>query len=355
MKKVEPATMKSTGTDNPSRYVGGWEAYDRPQGITAQKEEAVAEANTGILAPTDENLAQAKAFLRQKWTERYRERHGSGAPADMSDSCKFVSLFVQKVFGGEMRGNPRHQFNWINGQLVDLNSDANDVRTMPDPHQHDTAFWGNREHRASMRSCETRVNAWVKEFVGLVEMVESVFGSGTTFIPPEPDEEIVVSDEDQREIKQSAKAPKKLVRSTVRAMSARGKPAKLNPYKLQETIRKPIMGTLSNEYEIVDEQDQIIGYASVSESFINRFEFTDATKRSFRGQVASVLLDQIVTEADRHTTNLTIEVQHMDGEIKTLLERFGFRLINGDTMQRLAGSVRPPSVPATQGMTNREA
>jgi hypothetical protein len=118
----------------------------------------------GILPLTDENIQAAKSFLFQKWKERAAERY-ENEPTDMSRSCKFVSQFVQKVFGGRMEGHYDHQYNVINGKVVDLNADAEDVKRLENPHHHDTAFWGNRDHKASMKSCLPRVNTWVEEFL----------------------------------------------------------------------------------------------------------------------------------------------------------------------------------------------
>lgn len=488
MKPAKPVSMKSSGTDNPSRYVGGWEAYDRPQGINDRRDRKVLakedttewngkyvvwqgggyrvavdtphaatyvtvwtddgkrvgslstrtiprypewlsvrdaqvdakhrnnrlgfrmyqvllqhldpkyhglagylpdQANkrqvpaiyrrlggkpdpknadvilvprpsltednqNGVLPLNDQTMAQARLFLKKKWTERFQERNGAGkAPADMSGSCKFVSMFVQRVFGGEIRGNRQHQFNVIDGKVVDFNHDASDVREIADPHRHDPKFWGNSEHVKSMQSCEQRVAAWVEEFLSMMRTVESIFGETMQFVPPEPEEEITISDEDQKVIKQSAKAPKKVVLANVRALSARGKRPRLNPYKLDETIRTPICGTLTNEYEIVDEADHTIGYASVVEGVIEEFQYQDSSDQSFRGHVASTILHQIVSEADRHQANLSIQIEEMDAEIKLMFERFGFRLDRGTVMKRLSGAVRPPSVPSTPGMSNR--
>lgn len=117
-----------------------------------------------ILPPTEENLQAAKAFLFQKWKERAAERYEK-EPTDMSRSCKFVSQFGKKVFGGRIEGHWEHQYNVINGEVVDLNADAQDVKRLAKPYQHDPTFWGNREHKASMKSCLPRVNTWVEEFL----------------------------------------------------------------------------------------------------------------------------------------------------------------------------------------------
>lgn len=132
-----------------------------------------AKAVEPLLPATPENIEKAKAFVLKKWRERATER-GLRAPTDLSSSCKFSSLFAQRVFGGKLRGNWDHQFVVLpDGKVLDLNLDAEDVRALDDPHRHDRSFWGNREHRESMASCEPRVAAWVEEFRREMRLDES--------------------------------------------------------------------------------------------------------------------------------------------------------------------------------------
>lgn len=117
----------------------------------------------GKLEPTRENLARAQEFVLKKWRERATER-GYPEPDDLSSSCKFTSLFVQAIFGGQIRGNYEHQYVVLNGEIIDLNKDAADVRSMEDPHEHDESWFGNADHLDSMESCKPRVKDWVREF-----------------------------------------------------------------------------------------------------------------------------------------------------------------------------------------------
>ena len=130
----------------------------------------------GRIEPTDANLKTAKEFLMIKWLERFKEKYprlydaGSQIPLDLSNSCKFTSLFVRDVFGGKIRGNEYHQFvQTEEGQIIDLNIDAEDVQQLKsqgvDPHQHDDKFWGHHEHQQSVESCKPRVAEWVAEFL----------------------------------------------------------------------------------------------------------------------------------------------------------------------------------------------
>lgn len=122
-----------------------------------------------FLPATPENIERAKAFVFEKWKERAAER-GKPEPADLSYACKFSSLFAQRIFGGELRGNIDHQFlrTW-DGQIVDLNMDAADVRELgADAHEHDEDWFGCDDHEESMASCLPRVEKWVKQFRQLV-------------------------------------------------------------------------------------------------------------------------------------------------------------------------------------------
>lgn len=117
----------------------------------------------GKLEPTPENLERAKEFVLKKWRERAAER-GYPEPEDLSSSCKFSSLFAQAIFGGQIQGHYEHQYVVLNGEVIDLNKDAADVKAMDDPHDHDESWFGNDEHIDSMESCKPRVMDWVREF-----------------------------------------------------------------------------------------------------------------------------------------------------------------------------------------------
>lgn len=131
--------------------------------------ESVGKAKPARLPATPENIARAKEFVMKKWIERFRERSGPNAspPTDLTDSCKFSSLFAQEVFGGSLRGNGDHQYvETPKGEIIDLNIDAQDVKQLGDrAHRHDDLFWGSRDHRVSLNSCRGRVADWVKEFL----------------------------------------------------------------------------------------------------------------------------------------------------------------------------------------------
>ena len=141
----------------------------------------------GILPATPENVAKAKAFVLRKWQERTKEWNSETrrlfrsmpsnkdkpfpyglfhpVPKDLTDACKFCSMFAQRVFGGKIEGNHDHQYVRLpDGQVLDL-TDAIGLDKSA-AYRHDRAFWNNPEHRDSMASCEPRVERWVKEFTG---------------------------------------------------------------------------------------------------------------------------------------------------------------------------------------------
>lgn len=152
-------------------------------------------------------IESARYFVGLRWTERQAERMaqlqaqfqiepepGSAsllagpAPQDLAGACKFASMFAQRLFGGSLRGNVDHQYlQREDGRIIDLCALASDVaetrRLGRDPYRHDRRWFGNAEHKASLRSCEERVEAWVAAWQA---------AGGTIFVPepsnvtPEP-------------------------------------------------------------------------------------------------------------------------------------------------------------------------
>ncbi|WP_156924266.1 transcriptional regulator [Derxia gummosa] len=103
-------------------------------------------------------------FIFRKWRERASER-GEPVPLDLSRSCKYGSLFMSLVYGGTIAGNYQHQFNIIDGRIVDLSHAAADVFRMREPYAHDADLFVADFHRESMASITPRVSGWVEEFL----------------------------------------------------------------------------------------------------------------------------------------------------------------------------------------------
>ncbi len=115
-----------------------------------------------MIPVTTENIKLARQFLFEKWKERAVEK--GYEVSDLSNACKFASLFAQKLFGGKLQGNWNHQFVVSDsGQIIDLTDGAG--LSVNDPYKHDRSFWGNIEHRKSLQSCDPRVEKWVAEFM----------------------------------------------------------------------------------------------------------------------------------------------------------------------------------------------
>jgi hypothetical protein len=233
IKKTEPSTMKSSGTDDPEKYVGEWESYDSPQGIKDRRDPKV--------------LAMENSY----------------------------------------------------GPI-----------------------------------------------------------SPSRFAPEKDMIQIPIGPEETKAIKLSRKAPKAEVRKSAMALSARGKKPVLDPRRkkkkidITETIRRPITGSLNNEYEIIDDDENTIGFAKVSEGVIETLDYETSATEQYRGHILSAILNQIVTEADHRMANLSIQITEMSSDIKYILERHGFRLAGGSVMKRNAGSLRPTSVCTTAGMSD---
>lgn len=86
-------------------------------------------------------------------------------PIDLSQSCKYGSLFIQQVFGGSIRGHYEHQYNLINGRLIDLSHDSLDVGKMNNPYLHEQEYFEIPELHASLTHCLPRAKKWADEFI----------------------------------------------------------------------------------------------------------------------------------------------------------------------------------------------
>lgn len=122
----------------------------------------------GQLSYTYERFAQAKVFVFRKWLEHAAEKRVE-TPTDLSGSCKYGSLFMNRVFGGSIRGHFEHQYNLIDGRLVDLSHDAADVGRLRNPYLDEPEYFAIPEQQASLDRCLPRVDRWVLEFLREIE------------------------------------------------------------------------------------------------------------------------------------------------------------------------------------------
>jgi hypothetical protein len=116
------------------------------------------------LAYSYQRFAQAKVFVFRKWCEWATER-GALPPSDLSGACKYGSLFMSRVFGGVIHGHYEHQYNVIEGRIVDLSHDALDVGKITNPYLHEPDFFAIPRKKAALDNCLPRVDRWVKQFL----------------------------------------------------------------------------------------------------------------------------------------------------------------------------------------------
>lgn len=109
-------------------------------------------------------FAAAKVWFFGRWCD-LAEQQGLCTPVDLSGSCKFGSIFMQAVFGGSIRGHFQHQYNFIEGRLVDLSHDAADVGRMRNPYLHEPEYFSIPEVQVSLAGCQVRAEHWATEFL----------------------------------------------------------------------------------------------------------------------------------------------------------------------------------------------
>lgn len=111
-----------------------------------------------------QQFSEAKRFFFRVWCEFARER-GAPPPEDLSGACKYASLFMRELFGGEIEGHYAHQYNRIDGRLVDLSHDARDVGRMHNPYLHEPEYFNIPEYQRSRAACMPRIDTWVRLFL----------------------------------------------------------------------------------------------------------------------------------------------------------------------------------------------
>lgn len=136
----------------------------------------IANLSNGVYQASKDNLVIAKRIAFIGWAARAKER-GLEPPSDLSNGCKFSSLFVKLLFGGEIKGSYLHQFNMIGDELIDFSEESLDVREIKeggdDPYEVDDDFLFNDEHIESMYSCLPRVQSWINRFNHSIQIEQS--------------------------------------------------------------------------------------------------------------------------------------------------------------------------------------
>lgn len=129
----------------------------------------------GLIPHSEDAEEAARDFALNGWNARRFER-GLPAAKDLSNACKFASLFARELFGGTLKGNAEHQYLELpSGQVVDLTQGSAMFDEMDDPMVHDPDFWGNPEHVESLESCMPRVDDWVKGFLAPSAYIDGFF------------------------------------------------------------------------------------------------------------------------------------------------------------------------------------
>ncbi|TLX17062.1 hypothetical protein [Rhizobium sp. MHM7A] len=118
------------------------------------------------IEPSPENLTMVREFLLEKWRQRAAELDKE-PPTDLTDSCKFSALFGSVVFGADIGGNWNHVYNLVDGEIVDINAEAADVKGRRGIYKHDSSFIESYDFRESMKTCRERVSTWLREFAPL--------------------------------------------------------------------------------------------------------------------------------------------------------------------------------------------
>ena len=116
------------------------------------------------LAFSDAGFAAAKVWFFDRWAG-WAATRGLERPIDLSGSCKYGSLFMQAVFGGAVHGHFEHQYNLIDGRIVDLSHDAMDVGRMRNPYLHEPDYFRLEALQASLSGCQPRAERWAVEFI----------------------------------------------------------------------------------------------------------------------------------------------------------------------------------------------
>jgi len=120
---------------------------------------------------------------------------------------------------------------------------------------------------------------------------------------------------------------------------------KLKLYRtLNETIRNFEYALLTNGYEVADDDDKIHAQAEVREGSIEVFACSPAFSDHIRNLVMGGMLKTIIEDADSMNSNLCITLDQVNLLPQRFFERFGFRKNYGESMIRIAGSLKPPSV-----------
>lgn len=124
-----------------------------------------------LITPCTSNIKLAELALQKLWEERQAER-GLQVGADRSGSCKFAALLARTLFGGRLEGNEEHVFLRLQGVILDLNHNQQDVLALGDAaHIVSRRAIEHRDYREALGSCLPRVQRWADWVINHPEVI----------------------------------------------------------------------------------------------------------------------------------------------------------------------------------------
>lgn len=99
---------------------------------------------------------------------------------------------------------------------------------------------------------------------------------------------------------------------------------------------------LNTSYEVIDPDDKtVIGKCIVQNSVISLLEYDSTKDLYYKGQILGTLLENVCKEADAKNAKLLLMLSIENDNLKYFIERYGFRYLNNNIMERTPGSIIP--------------
>jgi hypothetical protein len=335
-------------TDDPKKYVGKWEAYDTPQGLSRVKKKKVKESLTSPVPYQWVEQGEKGWYAKfQSGTEKFFV-----AIAPTTSNPKLWTVMWDTEWFG-VKKSVQEVFATILAVLKDFFS-----KNRPDMIE----FKPNNAKLMQVYKAISKAMAPELKRLGYdVDYRKPTFGvirkimhedTEVSYVTRRaPTQNAIGAEElyptDVVAQRKSKKAPLKTVRQSVKALGG-----KLP--RLDETIRKPQFGILNIDYEVQDEAGNVIGVCEIHDNVIEKLR-TKITDEEYLGKILRNLLSVLVREADRIKAPLRMQLQPGSrDDLKRFLERFGFRHVGDNIMKRIEGSVTPPSVIMATGINGSD-
>lgn len=296
-------------TDDPAKYVGKWEKYDKPQGIkTEQTDDPFgAVSTTGFTLPYGYKADPISINTSAKCpgmagNDEKKIRNSRKAPT------KQAQRNVRKMSGnGRITETTVYDMSERDQQAI-LRTVLNQIEHKAQRERSYASKAAELLRDGNEKWHERAIDEWEKAGAPLPEV------DGMNHHPQQ-------------------EALNRFIREFLG----------LKPIQSESIHCSPIR-FLTADYEVRDGQ-ALVGAASVNEGVIELFAANDDANEAFSGQIFSKLLRSIVVDADNIGSNLSIELIIERGdELQHFFERFGFRRVAGNIFKRNTGSARPTSV-----------